>query len=358
MSTDPPQLKNGAEMPVDFRAIEKSLADLWRGQQADDEHAVTRAALWNVVAHTSNPRGHSHASETLARASEAVPQRAIIIRAELEVADEISSWISANCHVAGGEKQVCSEEIAIVAGGARVRHIPPLVSALLIPDMPVAVWWVGDLPNDEHAYVETLLDPADRLIVDSSHFDCVDDLIWLREIAERTTTAPADLNWVRLEDWRLVTAALFDPPAMRARLPGIRRLRIGANSGESALFGNSIESLYYAAWINAQLAEHRLDEIDYKFEFDPADGGDAGALTRVHIGFEDGSEATITRDPKRGILIAAIDGTTLTLDCVARILGRRADELIVRQLKRSEKDRVFVRSLPLAIDLAARFSTG
>ncbi|HEX7421859.1 MAG TPA: hypothetical protein VF505_18385, partial [Thermoanaerobaculia bacterium] len=116
------------ERPIDYSAIEKNLADLWRADNGD-KNAVTRAALWNVIAHTSNAGDHAHAGETLSRASEALPQRAIIIRADMKGTSEISSWISANCHRLSGDKQVCSEEIAIIAGGSRVRHIPPLVSA-------------------------------------------------------------------------------------------------------------------------------------------------------------------------------------------------------------------------------------
>lgn len=351
-SSDLDRAAAGEELPVDFTAIEKSLAELWRSEKVGED-AVTRAALWNVVAHTSNPRDHAHASEILARASESVPQRAIIIRAEPRGAAEISSWISANCHLAGGGKQICSEEVAILAGGSRVRHIPPLVSALLIPDMPVAVWWLGDLPNEEYAYVETLLDPADRLIIDSAHFDSVADLVWLREIAGRTTTAPADLNWVRLEDWRLAAAMLFDPPAMRPRLWKIRRLRIAATNGASTLFGNSIESVYFAAWITAQSGADRVNDIDYKFDLE-ARGEHAGALTSVRIEFDDGSEATITRDAGHGVLIATVDGSTVTLDCVTRVLARGTAELIVRQLKRPEADAVFVRLLPIATELATR----
>ncbi|HEX7420557.1 MAG TPA: glucose-6-phosphate dehydrogenase assembly protein OpcA, partial [Thermoanaerobaculia bacterium] len=238
---------------------------------------------------------------------------------------EISSWISANCHRLSGDKQVCSEEIAIIAGGSRVRHIPPLVSALLIPDMPVAVWWVGDLPNEEQAYVETLLDPADRLIVDSSHFDRVEDLIWLHQIAERTFTAPADLNWVKLEDWRLVTAALFDAPSMRERLHDIRTLNITAIGGTQSLFGDSIESLYYAAWMIAQTGS---DEIDNTFFIEPGD--DTGAIMQVKIGFSGGFEVVIARDVAKGIVTATVGGKTQTLDCVARILGRSTEDLIVR----------------------------
>ena len=82
----------------------------------------------------------------------------------------------------GGGKQVCSEEINIVAGGDRIHRVPPVVNALLIPDMPVAFWWVGDLPNEHEEYVELLLEPADRLIVDSVAFDSPADLALVLDV--------------------------------------------------------------------------------------------------------------------------------------------------------------------------------
>ncbi len=342
------------ELPVDYSAIEKSLAELWRSEKQGDQ-AVMRAALWNVVAHTSNSRDHSKASETLSRASESVPQRAIVIRAEPHAPAQITSWISANCHLVAGEKQVCSEEVAIVAGGERIRHIPPLVNALLIPDMPVAVWWLGDLPSDDYTYVETLLDSADQLIVDSSQFDSVSDVRWLKQIAEKTFTAPADLNWVRLEDWRIATASLFDPPAMRERLLKIRRMRITGAEAENDLFGNWIESLYFAAWINAQSDPSRVNDIDYVFELEKSPC-EPGAVTQVRIEFDGGSDALIRRDHDRGVLTATIDGSTQTFDSVTRLLGRGTHDVIVRQLKHPESDRVFVKLLPIATELASRVS--
>ena len=133
-----------SDIRVDVTAIEKSLSELWRSEKKEGDHAVTRAALWNVVAHTSSSEQHAMASETLCRASAAVPQRTIVVRANPAGEPDLASWISANCHRVGGGQQVCSEEIAIVAGGEYIERVPPVVNALLIPDMPVAVWWIGD----------------------------------------------------------------------------------------------------------------------------------------------------------------------------------------------------------------------
>lgn len=339
----------GDDLRVDAGAIEKSLAELWRGENEESAGAVTRAALWNVVAHTADSMAHAHASETLASASASVPQRTIVIRADPNEPAEIASWISANCHRIGGDKQVCSEEISIVAGGARVAQVPPLVNALLIPDMPVAVWWLGDLPSENEAYVESLLDPADRMIVDSAHFDAPNDLALVRRVGEQTTTAPADLNWVRLEEWRAATASIFDPPRMRERLRNVRSVKVALGTGTTP-FGRAAEALLYAAWLSTQAG---IESIDYAI----GDAETSPAKTpMVEIRFGDGTAATIMRDRERGILVSTVDGASAAVDCITRVLGRGIDDLIVRQLKRPEADRVYLRTLSAAALLAPRIA--
>ena len=333
----------GTEVHVDVTSIERQLADLWRGQNVEGETAVTRAALWNVVAHTWNASEHARAAEVLSRAGAAVPQRTIIVQADPRGEAEISSSISANCHLIGGGRHVCSEEIAIRAAGERVHHIPPLVKALLLPDMPVAVWWVGDLPRDHHEYAETLLDPADRLIVDSSQFTSADDLELVSRIAEQTTTAPADLTWARLEEWRAATASLFDPPPMRERFGEIRSIRVV--SGGDGSFGANAEALLFVAWMAAQLA------IDVPHELVHA--GTAAGIQTIEITFSDGKRGLIQRDRERGAVIAHTEGAAVPLDCIARALAHDTDDLIVRLLKRPEADRVYLKTLKIARRLAA-----
>jgi glucose-6-phosphate dehydrogenase assembly protein OpcA len=341
-----------SERPVDVAQIERSLAELWRNEQ-DGDHAVTRAALWNVVAHTSSSEHQTQAAEVLGRASGAVPQRSIVIHADAAAPPSMSSWISANCHLVGGGKQMCSEEISIVAGGDRIHRVPPLVNALLLPDMPVAVWWMGDLPNEHEEYVETLLEPADRLIVDSSCFDSPQDLDLVSRVAAQTTTIPADLNWIRLEEWRAATASIFDPPHMRGRLSTIRRVRVVAGAKQENFFGDAIESLLYAGWLSVQAGEETVESIDFRFER-RMQSNDVGQIAFVEIVFEDGSSASVSRDRERGVLMMNVDGTVTTPESVTRTIEKQTDALIVRQLKQSSGDRVLARALPAAAKLAKR----
>ncbi|MGZ5446200.1 MAG: glucose-6-phosphate dehydrogenase assembly protein OpcA [Thermoanaerobaculia bacterium] len=330
------------DLHVDVATIEKQLAELWRTEKHDPDKALTKAALWNVVAHTWTGEQHARVTEILARASASVPQRTIVIQADRRGDARMSSWISANCHLIAGGKQVCSEEVSIVASGDQVDHVPPLVSALLLPDMPVGVWWVGELPRDHHAYAETLLEPADRLIYDSAQFHGREDLELIARIAEETTTAPADLNWARIEEWRAATAALFDPPPMRERLQAIRNIRVFSGGGTS--FGALSEALLFVAWMSAQTRQ----ELGFEFV---REGNETG-IAAIEILFADNSIALMRGDRDRRVVISTSDGTEAALDCVTRSLARDEEDLIVRLLKRPEADRVYLKSLRIARRLA------
>lgn len=347
----PDQLAAGEDIHVNYSSIEKSLAELWRSENKDPENAVTRAALWNVIAHTSTPHFHTQASEILSKAAAAVPQRTIVIRCEPDGAPEITSWISANCHLVSGKKQVCSEEVAIVAGGERIHHIAPIVRALLLPDMPVAMWWVGDLPNEREEYVESLLRPVDTLIIDSSYFDRAEDFALISRVASRTRTAPADLNWVRLEEWRLATAAVFDPPTARPRLRRIRKVEVVAVEGENA-FGDVAEALMYVAWLRAQLGY----TIDHQVRRQKRDQR-AGSLAEINLHFDDSTAASMQRDEARKVIFTTLDGMTQSFDLVTRMASRSTDDLIVRQLKRTNGDAVLLKVLPIATEIAGRWSS-
>jgi glucose-6-phosphate dehydrogenase assembly protein OpcA len=352
----------GEGMPVAPDQIEAKLAEFWRPDQPG-EQGVLRAALWNVIAHSASAELQAKANETLARAATTLPQRTIIIRVDRGGESALSSFVSANCHLVAQAKQVCSENIAIVAGGGHIDRVPPLVRSLLIPDMPVAVWWTGDLPNEHEDYVDSLLAPADRLIVDSCFFDRPADLALIGRVAAKTTTAPADLNWVRLEEWRSATASIFDPPHMRARLSQIRAVRVMASVEDPKHFGFLIESLFYSSWLTTQAGQVVAEDgkvegtrgaVEYVFRYDTIES--IRGILQVEIEFGDGSIARISRDPKRCILLANVDGVMQAPESVTRSAAAAAtsEDLIVRQLKRPEADRVFLRVLPVSVRLARR----
>jgi glucose-6-phosphate dehydrogenase assembly protein OpcA len=357
--TDLDRALSGEELSVDVAAIEKSLSELWRVEGAEAEGAVTKAALWNVVAHTYSDQQRAFASETLSKASASVPQRTIVIRANVADESRINAWISANCHLLGDGKQVCSEEIVVVAGGDRVAHVPPLISALLLPDLPVATWWVGDLPHEQTDYLEALLDPVDRLIVDSCQFDNVEDLRFISRCSLATNTVPFDLNWARLEEWRVATASLFDLPEVLSRRLSIKSLELRYDGVENGLFGQRSEALLFAAWLFGQLGYG----ITKDGKVEGASGapalhvratgsGDNGAIAHLGIDLGDGLSLTVERNAEA--IRSEVTGIGREAVTITRTQGRSVNELVVRQLSRAGGDKLFERVLPRAIMLAGR----
>jgi hypothetical protein len=124
------------------------------------------------------------------------------------------------------------------------------------------------------------------------------------------------------------------------------------------------ESILFAAWLSAQVghtvtADGRVQSASGPIEYaltTEARQRDFGSLCHVEIEFADGKTATIDRDDDRHVLVAALDGKEHTLDCVTRMRSQDVQNLIVRQLKRPEADRVFLRTIAIAAKLAKRLA--
>ena len=109
-------------------------------------------------------------------------------------------------------------------------------------------------------------------------------------------------------------------------------------------FGWTAEAWLFIAWLIVQSGNH---ELDFSITHDP----NAKGIASMQLTFDDLGTASIARDRERGIVVAQMsDGAAF--DCVTRVQARGQEDLIVRQLKRPEADRVFMKALPLATELA------
>ena len=242
----------GESIGVDVPAIERDLAALWR-ESATGGKSVTRACLWNLVVHASNEEAVARAKALVNAIAPACPSRALVLDVRESAAPgerELEAWISANCHIApGGGKLLCSEEITIAARASGRTHVPALVRALLVPDVPAALLWAGPAPRGEDAaWLEPLLRGADRLVVDT------DDPAapvggraagwragtWRTLVACARAVQVVDLGWLRLSPFRVLLASCFDPPVGGAVLARTQRASVvvsprGVATGELLL---------------------------------------------------------------------------------------------------------------------------
>lgn len=229
MTTD---ITLGKDIGVNISGIEKELAALWRSA-SQDKHEVTRACSWNLVVHCGDDATFDAAKPVVDEAVRHVPSRTLVLKPRpYATGKEIEAWVTANCQVApGGGKLLCTEEITVESRGKEgAEHLPSLIRALMVPDVPTALWWAGAPPTDSSA-VRILLSGVDRLIFDTAQLPQDGGLTRLAHVGGLLDgLLLTDLNWLRTGSLRSVLASLFDPPVGAEPLTRLKRVRVEASA--------------------------------------------------------------------------------------------------------------------------------
>src|SRR5439155_26403871 len=133
--------------------------------------------------------------------------RAIVLLADRRAREGADARIEMHSHlptVDGAAKQVCYEQILVRARGDSDDRLASAVIPLLVPDLPVFLWWTGNPPFGRRHF-EGLTALADRLIFDSADFARPDQVLpAIARVSEqaRGRFGITDLNWTRLTPWR------------------------------------------------------------------------------------------------------------------------------------------------------------
>jgi hypothetical protein len=226
------------EDPVPPAGIEAAFSGLWR--RASEQfggpgtRGVVRACLWNLVVHlpaAAAAAGQASRLDALLGAvTPVVPARVIRLRQSSErdsPGAEVQAWVSSSCLPSpDGGGTVCAEEATLAAfGEAGASHLPALVRALRIPDIPVALLWLDELPP-KGRLLSQLTALSDRLVVDSHFMEGEHDLPALSELARNPACPVVDLGWMRLGPMRYLVAKLFDPPGHAEKLARLESVRV------------------------------------------------------------------------------------------------------------------------------------
>ena len=133
----------------------------------------------------------------------------------------MEAYVSTRCRRLGGSgKQVCGEQVTIEAAGAAIETVAIAIAPLLVPDVPVFLWW-KDIPHYEDKLFNRMTTMADRVVIDSSCFDHPhEDLQRLSQIIKEHPQfmTASDLNWGRLTAWRTLISSFWDVADYRAIL--------------------------------------------------------------------------------------------------------------------------------------------
>src|SRR5262245_826248 len=277
----------GERVHIDVRAIERELSDLWKqlAEDANDAHqqAVTRTCVLNLIVVTGGGRAAEYATATVARLTERHPNRAFVISAAPSAhKDVLEAWAQMHCQMPGpGRPQVCGEQITIAAHGAAVDRVAGTLLPLLVPDVPVMLWWPRGEPVGDPRFLK-FADIVDRVIVDSATFAAPEaGLARMAALLNPDPSTPfdpaqgnssggaegrgdhdgvpsgagttiSDLSWSRLTPWRELTAQFFDAPALVSHLAEITRVTVDYEARAGAAADRS-QALLLLGWLAARL---------------------------------------------------------------------------------------------------------
>src|SRR2546423_518424 len=162
-----------------------------------------------------------------------------------------------HCHLPhpGGAQQVSYEQILIRARGDADRRLVSAVIPLLLPDLPVFLWWTETPPLDV-PFFDDLLRLADRLIVDSGDFARPDRALpRLHAVASggHGRYGVTDFNWTRITPWRELVMQFFDGPASRPFLDAITGIRVGFAVDADGREIHPSQALLLVGWLASRL---------------------------------------------------------------------------------------------------------
>jgi glucose-6-phosphate dehydrogenase assembly protein OpcA len=245
---------------IDVDQIEKELAAMW-ANASDVENGkrsgVTRACALNLIVYTTPRDDREGLEELLSQVNEQHPGRTLILVADRETREpKLEAYVSTRCRLLGGAaKQICGEQITIEASGPIVETAATAVAPLLVPDVPVYLWW-KDIPHYEDKLFDRMAQLADRIVINSAAFDRpYDDLLRLAKmIADPSRLLRvSDLNWGGLTSWRTLTASFWDVPDYRPLLDKIDRVAVQYRPSSDAPDEIAPKALLLAGWFSSRL---------------------------------------------------------------------------------------------------------
>jgi len=258
------------------------------------------------------------AARTVADLALRHPSRAIVLLGDRD-RDGLVASVQLHCHVprSDGAQPVLYEQILARVRGDFDERVASVVIPLLVPDLPVFLWWTWTPPRDAR-HLDDLVALADRFIIDSADFARPDHT--LPEVARlaRHRVAITDLNWARLTHWRELIAQFFDVPAWRPFLDGVTGIRAGFAVDMDGRDIHPSQALLLLGWLSSRLGWRPVEALA------PAEAG--GLLFRM--GRADGAPIMVRLRPRfeRGLDAGDVSGIR-----IQATHAREAAEFVIKR---------------------------
>ncbi len=236
-------------LPVEPSKIEAEFDRIWQDASSGSlDSSSVRLRVSNFIAWGAE----SETGERFERVMETLalrhPCRGILAVTSGE-ATVVESAISAHCwRTATGGRHICSEEILLRGHPGSENQLASAVLALLVPELPVHLWLVGE-PEFARRVPDELLHVVDRIYVDSAY--SASTQLGLRTILTATADQEPtilDLAWQRGSVWRDLVAQMFDSPIVIGELERVTSISVDGGAEHV-----STGALLIAGWLVARL---------------------------------------------------------------------------------------------------------
>lgn len=299
--------------------IERELTELRRRAAAQAHEAMlpARASVLNVVVYATRRAHAERAARTIEELALGHPSRALVLFHDLGAREPFAAEVSLHCNlprVSG--TNVCFEQIVVKARAGSDSRLASVVIPLLIPDLPVFLWWTGT-PSFGAAYFRDLLRLARRLVVDSADFARPEvALPRLFDLVCEGRFGVTDLNWTRLTPWRELLAQFFDVPDWRPSLDAVTGLRAGFAVDMEGREVHPSQALLLVGWLAARLGWLTEEHLA------PSEAG--GLLFRMRR--PDGERLWVRAQPR---FVRSVDEGNVTFVRLQAGLGARRAEFAI-----------------------------
>ncbi len=329
---------------VSVSQIDRELRALW-----EQDDARTNASLMNLVVYTEKDGGLLDNSRIINNLTRENACRAILVEINRDEEASLRAWITAHCHLSHGQKSVCCEQISFRLTGRVTGRFRNTVFSHLNSDLPLVFWWQGELSD---VFTERLASVMDRLIVDSSSWrDVPTSFARINEAIEgNTTLVVQDLAWTRCWQFRVGIAGLFDDAVAQAALGEIEKVRIrhspsDRNTGLQLLAWLAVQASWKATGTLAfESKEGKAIQVVIESDENSAPLGLvelSTACTTVRVGCE--KDATH--------LLKEIVSGAYHVSSLSPADPVPSEDLVAQQLSRGGKNSLFLKILPVFLDL-------
>ncbi|WP_394849481.1 glucose-6-phosphate dehydrogenase assembly protein OpcA [Pendulispora brunnea] len=229
--------------------LERELRDLWVPQPG--EPVKSRVCAMNLIVVAGSHKLAEKYTHIVDEVTRGIPARAIVVTIDPEAPSGLDGDVTAVCTVTEGAQIVCSERLRLTAAGALASRAGSAVEALLVPEIPTVLVWLGRVHVEDPVFL-SMTREADRVVLDTEYTSLTSLLAlarWAREKPGRPSVA--DMAWTRVAPWQEMFARFFDEPKLRGHAKRITTVTISQASEAGARLGS--EGALILGWLATRL---------------------------------------------------------------------------------------------------------